>query len=103
MKSICLLLCLSLASFTTFAQVDSAAILKDIKGFQDALNKEYKSPETSPLPQDKRAVFTQINFFRADLQYRVTAKFTRTPDEKIFKMPTTGNEKKVYINLQDRY
>ncbi|HRI20279.1 MAG TPA: DUF1684 domain-containing protein [Panacibacter sp.] len=101
MKNIFLFSCLVFVGFTTAAQQDSVALIKNILQFQDELNKEYKSPETSPLPKEKRAVFTQINFFAIDLQYSVTAMFTRTPDEKVFNMPTSGNEKKVYVKYAE--
>src|SRR5690242_17868451 len=80
-----------------FAQKDSSVLIKEIKQFQDDLNKEYKDPETSPLSKEKRESFTQINFFPIDLDYVVKAKFVRTADERIFAMPTTGNSTKRYV------
>lgn len=101
MKNIFLLYCTLFAWFTSDAQQDSAAVIKNIIQFQNELNKEYKSPGTSPLPKEKREAFTQINFFTINPQYNVNAMFTRTPDEKVFNMPTSGNEKKVYVKYAE--
>jgi uncharacterized protein (DUF1684 family) len=81
----------------SFAQNDSVELVKEIKQFQDGLNKEYKDAETSPLPSNKRESFGGINFFPINLRYVVTAKFVRTSNERIFAMPTTGNSAKQYV------
>ncbi len=86
---------------TLYAQYDSAAALKDILQFQDELNNEYRSPETSPLSKEKRMSFARINFFATDLRYTVTAKFTRTPDENFFNMPASGKENKAYVKYAE--
>jgi len=80
-----------------FAQKDSTTLVKEIKQFQDDLNKEYKNAETSPLSKEKRENFTHLNFFPIDPDYVVTAKFIRTPNEIIFAMPTTGNSSKQFV------
>ncbi len=79
------------------AQEDSAEAITDILNFQQELKKEYKGIETSPLQKEEREAFTQHKFFPIKLIYRVEAKFIRTPHEKIFIMPTTGNKKKEYV------
>ncbi len=84
-----------------YAQQDTATFVKDIATFQEELNKEYKSPESSPLPAEKRITFEGINFLPADIKYSVKAKFVRTPDEKIFDMPTTGTKKKLYVKYAE--
>jgi len=81
----------------SFAQKDSAELLKEIKHFQDDLNKEYKNAETSPLPKEMRESFSGLHFFPIDLHYVVIAKFVRTSNERIFAMPTSGNITKRYI------
>jgi uncharacterized protein (DUF1684 family) len=81
----------------SYAQKDSAALVKEIVLFEENLNKEYKDAETSPLSKKEREAFKDINFFPVDLRYVVTAKFVRTPDEKVFGMATSGNIKKNYV------
>ena len=90
-----LLLC---AIQLSFGQSDSG-VIKEIKQFQNDLNKEYVNPETSPLPKQKRENFKGIHFFPANLQYVVKAKFVRTANEKIFAMPTSGNITKKYVKF----
>jgi len=81
----------------SYAQRDSAPLVKEIVLFEENLNKEYKDPETSPLSKKERETFKDIIFFPVDLKYVVTAKFVRTPSEKVFGMPTSGNIKKNYV------
>jgi len=81
----------------SYAQKDSADLVKEVVEFRESLNKEYKDPEMSPLAKEKREAFKQINFFPVNLKYVVMAKFVRTPDEKVFAMPTSGNTKKDYV------
>jgi uncharacterized protein (DUF1684 family) len=81
----------------SYAQKDSAALIKEIVVFQKNLDKEYKTPETSPLSKKEREAFRQLNFFPVDLTYVITAKFVRTPAEKIFGMNTSGSIKKDHV------
>src|SRR3954470_20802579 len=80
-----------------YAQNDSAEMVKKIVQFQENLDKEYKDPETSPLSEKEREAFKHINFFPVNLRNVVTAKFVRTPGEKVFGMPPSGNIKKNYV------
>ncbi|MBC8768016.1 DUF1684 domain-containing protein [Arenibacter sp. BSSL-BM3] len=70
------------------AVVESSS-LEDIVQFQKKINEEFKDPETSPLPDRFRKDFTTLDFYKPDTTYRVTAKFTRTPEALPFLMPTT--------------
>ena len=63
--------------------------LEDIIRFQKKMNEEFKDPETSPLPDRYRKDFTTLDFYKPDTTYRITAKFTRTPEALPFLMPTT--------------
>ncbi|AKA34180.1 MAG: DUF1684 domain-containing protein [Muricauda sp.] len=76
----------------TGVQVASEAIA-DIIAFQEKLNKEFKNPETSPLPDRYRKDFEGLDFFDPDTNYIVKARFERTPDAKPFMMPTTTDRK----------
>jgi uncharacterized protein (DUF1684 family) len=95
-QSVILFFSIFIVSFS-FSQRDSAALTKEIRQFQDGLNKEYKDAETSPLSKEERESFKGINFFPVNLNYVVTAKFVRTANERIFAMPTTGNITKQYV------
>ncbi len=67
--------------------------LKDILDFQSKLNDEFKSPESSPLPDRYRKDFESLDFFKPDTNYVVKAKFVLTPDALPFLMPTTTDRK----------
>ncbi len=67
--------------------------LKDILEFQSKLNDEFKSPESSPLPDRYRKDFESLDFFKPDTNYVVKAKFVLTPDALPFLMPTTTDRK----------
>lgn len=82
----------------SFAQNDSF-LIKEINQFQNDLNKEYTNPETSPLQKQERENFKGIHFSPVNLQYIVKAKFVKTPNEKIFAMPTSGNITKKYVKF----
>jgi len=63
--------------------------IKDVLKFQEELNKEFKDPETSPLPDRYRKDFMGLDFFEPDANYIVKAKLVLTPDALPFLMPTT--------------
>ncbi|MFK7899198.1 MAG: DUF1684 domain-containing protein, partial [Cyclobacteriaceae bacterium] len=72
--------------------VASTEVLQEILNYQSAKNKEFKDPETSPLPDKYRKNFEGLAFFEPDTTYVVQAKLVRTPDAKPFLMPTTTGE-----------
>lgn len=89
MKKILLLLLL-LNGFMLSAQESSAA-------FQQTLNKEYATQGESPLMEEDFKVFKGLDFYPINEKFIVEAKFTRTPDEKVFKMKTTGTRLPDYV------
>lgn len=89
-------------SLPAIAQPDTA-VLRQIHEFQEGLNAEYRQPETSPLPAKEREQFKGIHFFPVNQDYVVTARFVRTPDEKIFAMPTSGNVTKAYVKYGEAF
>lgn len=70
-------------------EVTDSSLLQEIIQFQNELNKEYKNPDESPLPDRYRKNFEGLDFFPADTSYIVYASFVRTPDALPFLMPTT--------------
>lgn len=67
------------------------------KEFQQTLNKEYGDKEESPLTEEDFKVFKGLDFYPIDEKYIVVAKFVRTPEEKVFKMKTTGTRTPEYV------
>ncbi|GGX08718.1 hypothetical protein GCM10007384_08090 [Aquimarina muelleri] len=78
-----------------FAQ-DSTAI-KRILSFQQELNKDFTSEETSPLIPKDLERFKSLDFFKIDTSFCVTAKFVRTPYETPFVMKTTTGTEPLYV------
>ncbi len=61
------------------------------------MNADYKDATKSPLKEKDRKEFKGLDFFKFDSIYVVTAKLTRTPDEKPFKMKTTTDRLPNYV------
>ena len=70
-----------------------SVLVNDILQHRKNLNEEFKNPETSPLPDRYRKNFEALDFFAPDTNYRITAKFKRTPDAVPFLMSSTTSEK----------
>lgn len=67
------------------------------KEFQEKINKEYANREESPLTDEDFKEFKGLDFYPIDAKYSVEAKFKRTPNEKVFKMKTTGPRLPEYV------
>jgi hypothetical protein len=67
------------------------------KEFQQTLNKEYGTQEESPLTEEDFKTFKGLDFYPIDEKFIVEATFVRTPEEKIFKMKTTGTRTPEYV------
>ncbi len=90
-----LLAAIALLSLTFgYAQECSEASSKEA---QAKLNEEYANPKTSPLEKEDLKTFKALDFYPIDMQYCVTAKFKRTPNEKPFYMATTTGKKARYV------
>jgi uncharacterized protein len=89
-----LLLLLSLNGLVLLAQETKAETSKE---FQETLNKEYGTREESPLTDEDFKVFKGLDFYPINSKFIVQAQFKRTPDEKVFKMKTTGPRLPEYV------
>ncbi|MEM0543306.1 DUF1684 domain-containing protein [Flavobacterium sp. j3] len=67
------------------------------KEFQDKLNKEYGNKEESPLTDEDFKVFKGLDFYPINEKFTVEAQFTRTPNEKVFKMKTSTSRAPEYV------
>lgn len=65
--------------------------------WQKEMNADYKDATKSPLKEKDRKEFKGLDFFKFDSTFVVTAKLTRTPDEKPFKMKTTTDRLPNYV------
>lgn len=93
MKNILTVFAVALGFYASAQECSKENALK----YQKQLNEEYADPNKSPLLKEDLATFKTLNFYPVDMEYCVTAKLVRTPDEKPFKMPTTGNRKPMYV------
>lgn len=90
-----LLLLILLVSSTVFAQNKDA--IKDIKAHQEEQNTQFRTKGRSPLREEDRKYFKSLEFFDIDLDYRVKAKFVRTPNEEVFIAGTSSGKTKYLI------
>lgn len=67
------------------------------KEFQDNINAEYANREESPLTDDDFKTFKSLDFFPINDRFIIEAQFERTPNEKVFKMKTTGTRLPEYV------
>ena len=82
--------------FVFSCRQDKQPILGDTD-WQKEMNADYKDATKSPLKEKDRKEFKGLDFFKFDSTYVVTAKLTRTPDEKPFKMKTTTDRLPNYV------
>jgi uncharacterized protein (DUF1684 family) len=76
-------------------QADSLAYA-DIHTSQAKLNTEFANKEESPLLDQDFENFKSLEFFPADLKYRVMARFTPIDNAEPFEMSTTTDRKPMY-------
>lgn len=84
------------------AQSDSVAWIREIKIFQEELEKEYRDPVKSPL-RKKAKKFKGHEFFPIDLKFRIAAKLKVINNSPFFKMKTTTvrlSEERIYGTLE---
>lgn len=69
--------------------VEEGSFMEEALAYRLAMNKTFRDPETSPLPDRYRKDFEGLDFFEPDSLYRVKARIIRTPEAQPFLMPTT--------------
>lgn len=96
MKKSVLLLLLLMPGQWAAAQPDTSAYEQKIVRYQQQLDEEYANPATSPLLPDALRHFDGLAFYPIDSQFRVTARFVRTPGSLPFAMPTSSPRRTIY-------
>ncbi len=81
---------------------DSATI-KKILSFQERLNIDFASEETSPLTPKDLEHFKALDFFEIDTSFCIRAKFIRTPYETPFVMKTTTGREPLYVKYGEAH
>ena len=64
--------------------------MAEIKNYQYEMNVRFADKETSILKAEDFKHFSSLDFFPIDSNYRVKAKFTRTPGETPSMYPTSA-------------
>ncbi|GAA4277727.1 DUF1684 domain-containing protein [Aquimarina mytili] len=93
---------LSLFFFGNVLAQDSSDI-KRILFFQNQLNKEFATEETSPLTPKDLKEFKSLDFFKIDTTFCVKAKFIQTPHETPFIMKTTNGSEPLYVKYGEAH
>lgn len=68
-----------------------------VEKFQTNLNSEYADVKTSPLMTEDFVHFKSLDFYPINEKAFVVAQFTRTSEEKPFKMKTSTARKPMYV------
>jgi hypothetical protein len=89
----CLIISLLLNIGYSQEKFDTATIEK----FQKELNSEFANAKTSPLLETDLAHFTSLDFFPINKNFFTVAHFTRTANEKSFKMKTSTDRQPEYV------
>lgn len=89
MKKIKFCLIITALSVLAVYNLAEAQAMDEILAFQAEWNTMFADTARSPLPDKDVAHFKGLDFFPIDLDYRVEATFTLTPDAEIFMMPTS--------------
>ena len=82
------LLFLFLITFSFSCAQDKQMLIGETE-WQKEQNANFKDATKSPLKEKDRKNFKGLDFYKFDSTFVVTAKLTRTPDAKPFKMKTT--------------
>jgi len=89
--------------FFLMLSVSAIAQKKTVEEFQRDMNEKFNDPERTPLSKNELAEFESLEFFEIDSDFKVKARFVRTPAEAPFKMQTTTNRKPVYLKYGELY
>jgi len=84
------------------AQTNAEAI-EEIEAFRASENEKFGNEETTILtPKDFRK-FKSLEFYEINLDFRVEARFVRTPNEEPFLMPTTTSRLPEYVKYGEAH
>lgn len=87
-----------LVSFLIFTTLFSfAQSKKAAEAFQKNLNEEFADAKKSPLTEEDRLAFSELDFFPIDENFIVEAKFIKSTNEKSFAMKTTTDRAPLYV------
>ena len=71
--------------------------------YRTEINQEFADSASSPLTKEGLAHFSGLDFFPADLDYFIKARFVRNPDPEAFEMQTTTDRRPVYVKYGEAH
>lgn len=80
-------------------QAQESSFISEIEQYRKEQNKEFLNPDKSPLSPEERSTFEGHEFFEANEDYRVTAKFEPTPKDKPFPLGTSKGGTQLYKRI----
>ena len=83
------------------AQADSLAAVKEIKKFQQELDREYRDRSTSPLGKHGATHFAGHDFFSVNLKFRVVGRLKVTSNSPFFLMKTQEYKDYLFFPFTD--
>ncbi len=89
--------------FLSLTAQDHSEIIKEIEAYRAEENEKFGNEETTILEPKDFKEFKELDFYPINLDYRVEAKFVRTPDEKPFLMPTTTSRLPEYVKYGEAH
>lgn len=67
------------------------------------INKEFADSAHSPLTPEGLAHFEGLNFYPANPEYKVTARFVLNTDQEAFEMETTTKRRPIYVKYGEAH
>jgi len=79
------------------------AYLESMDIHRAEVNREFADPDKSPLTEEGLLHFEGLDFFPADPNYVVKARFVLNPDPEPFEMETTTTRRPIYVKYGEAY
>lgn len=68
-----------------------------VKKYQDSISEAYKNPVTSILSKKQRRTFDGLDFYPIQQDFRLSARFRKTPTAKPFNMSVSSGKSREYV------
>lgn len=103
MKTKLSFLALSLIIICSCTNPIDEAYIESIEIFRMDINQKFTDSASSPLTKEGLAHFEGLEFYPADPEYILKARFVLNPDPEPFEMETTTARKPVYVKYGEAY
>ena len=90
-------LCFAIFAQPSYGQARIDEHENEVGKFRAERDREFRDSKESPLEAAELSLFEGLSYFKINPKFRVPARFSRTPDEKKFNMPTSSGITKVYL------